>query len=68
MIKGNLKVIASISRSGKQKYDFQEIKLDTSVIPLFRVILPEISFSDNILVILDDLLGQKVNFKVKYDF
>ena len=26
------------------------------------------SFSGTILVILDDSLGQKVNFKVKYDF
>ena len=35
---------------------------------LFRVILPEKSFFGNILVILDDLLDQKVNFNVKYDF
>ena len=42
--------------------------LETSVIPLFRVILSNKSFSGNILVILDDPLGQKVNFKVKYDF
>ena len=45
-----------------------QIKLETSLIPLFHVILPEKSFSDNILVILDDPLGQKVNFKVKYAF
>ena len=32
------------------------------------MILPEKSFAGNILVILDDPLGQKVNFKVKYDF
>ena len=32
------------------------------------MIFPEKSFSVNILVILDDHLGQKVNFKVKYDF
>ena len=32
------------------------------------MILPEKSLSGNILVILDDLPGQKVNFKVKYDF
>ena len=32
------------------------------------MILPEQSFSGNIFVILDDPLGQKVNFKVKYDF
>ena len=32
------------------------------------MILPEKSFSDNILVILDDPIVEKVNFKVKYDF
>ena len=32
------------------------------------MILPEKSFSGDILMILDDPLGQKVNFKVKYDF
>ena len=32
------------------------------------MILPEKYFSDNILVILDDPLSQKINFKVKYDF
>ena len=32
------------------------------------MILPEKSFSGNILVILDDSRGQKINFKVKYDF
>ena len=32
------------------------------------MILPEKSFSGTILTILDDPLGQKVNFKVKYDF
>ena len=58
MIKGNYKVIALISR----------LKLETSVIPLFCVILPEISFSGKLLVILDDHLGQKVNFIVNYDF
>ena len=31
------------------------------------MILPEKSFSGNILVFLDDLLGQKVKFKVNYD-
>ena len=44
------------------------MKLETSVIPLFCVILPQNSFSGNILVILDDPRGQKVYFKVKYDF
>ena len=39
--------------------------LETSVIPLFHVILPEKFFSGNILVISDDPLAQKVNFKVK---
>ena len=32
------------------------------------MILPEKSFSGTILAILDDPLGQMVNFKVKYDF
>ena len=32
------------------------------------MILPEKYFSGTILVILDDPLGQKVNFKIKYDF
>ena len=32
----------------------------------YHCFLPEKSSSDNILVILDDPLGQKVNFKVKY--
>ena len=44
------------------------MKLETSVIPLFRIILPEKSFSCPILVILDNPLDQKVNFKVKYNF
>ena len=38
------------------------------MIPLFRVISSEKSFSGIFLVLLDDPLGQKVNFKVKYDF
>ena len=54
--------------SGKRKYDFQQMKLETSIIALFRMILPEKSFSGTILVILYDPLGQKVNFKVKNDF
>ena len=33
------KFSVSISRSGKQKNYFKQIKLGTSVIPLFRVIL-----------------------------
>ena len=32
------------------------------------MILPEKSISGTILGILDDPLGQKTNFKVKYDF
>ena len=32
------------------------------------MILPEKSFTGTILVILDDPVGQKVNFKVKHDF
>ena len=45
------------------------MKLETNVIPLFRVILTEKSFSGNILVNLDDprqldQFDQKVNFKI----
>ena len=51
-----------------RKYDFKLIKLVTCVIPIFRVILTEKSFSSIILVILGDPQRQKVNFKDKYDF
>ena len=37
--KVNFKVKRSILRSSKRKYDFYQIKLETSVIPHFRVIL-----------------------------
>ena len=48
------------------------MKLEANVIPLFRVILTEKSFSGNILVILDDprqldQFDQKVNFKIKWN-
>ena len=48
------------------------MKLETNVIPLFRVILTEKSFSGNILVNLDDprqldQFDQKVNFKIKWN-
>ena len=49
----------------KVKYDFQQMKLGTSVIPHFHVILPGQSSSEAILLIQSHLQGQKVNFKVK---
>ena len=49
--KVNFKVKRSILRSSKQKYDFHQIKLETSVIPHFRVILTAKSISGNFLVI-----------------
>ena len=64
--KVNFKVKRSILRSSKQRYDFYQIKLETSVIPHFRVILPLKSISGNFLVILRHPQGQKVNFRVKY--
>ena len=44
---------------------FQQMKLGTSVIPHFRVILNGQSISKIILIIQGHLQGQKVNFKVK---
>ena len=44
---------------------FQQMKLGTSVIPLFRVILTRQSISEIILIIQGHLQGQKVNFKIK---
>ena len=49
--KVNLKVKRSILRSSKQKYDFYQIKLETSVISHFRVILTLKSISGHFLVI-----------------
>ena len=43
---------------------FQQMKLGTSVIPHFLVILTGQSISEIILIIQDHLQGQKVNFKV----
>ena len=43
----------------------QQIKLKTSVIPLFHVIFTGQSISEIILFIKGDLQGQKVYFKVK---
>ena len=43
---------------------FLEMKLGTSVIPLFRVIFIRQSIPDIILIIKCDLQGQKGNFKV----
>ena len=44
---------------------FQQIRLGTSVIPQFNVILTGQSISEIILIIQGHLQGQKVNFKVK---
>ena len=49
--KANFKVKRSFLRSSKQKYDFHQIKLETSVIPHFRVILTAKSISGFFLVI-----------------
>ena len=47
------------------KHIFFLIKLQTSVIPLFHLILTEKIISGIILMIQIHLQGQKVNFKVK---
>ena len=52
----------SISRPNKI---FQQMKLGTSVIFHFHVILSGQSISEIILIIQGHLQGQKVNFKVK---
>ena len=44
---------------------FQEMKLGTSVISHFHVILTEQSISETICIIQGHLQGQKVNFRVK---
>ena len=49
----------------KVKYDFSEMKLGTSVIFYFYVILTGQSISETILIIQGHLQGQKLNFKVK---
>ena len=49
--KVNFKVKRTILRSSKQKYDFYQIKLETSVIPHFHVILTAKSISGYFLVI-----------------
>ena len=43
---------------------FQEMKLGTSVIPHFHVILTGQSISESIFIIRGNFQGQKVNFKV----
>ena len=48
----------------KVKYDFLGMKLGTSVIPHFYVILTGESISETILILQGHLQGQKVNFKV----
>ena len=44
---------------------FQQMKLGTSVIPPFRVILTGQSISEIILIIQGHLQNEKVNFKIK---
>ena len=44
---------------------FQQMKLGTSVIPDFHVILTEQSILENILIIQGHIQSQEVNFKVK---
>ena len=44
---------------------FQEMKLGTSVIAHFYVVLTGQSISETILIIQGNFQGQKVNFKVK---
>ena len=44
---------------------FQQMKLETSVILQFYVILTLLSIFEIILIIQGNLQGQKVNFKVK---
>ena len=44
---------------------FEQMKLGTSVIPHFHVILTKKSISEIILIIQGHIQGQKVNFKVK---
>ena len=44
---------------------FRQMKLETSVIQHFHVILTGQSISEIILIIQGHLQGQKVNFKVK---
>ena len=61
MIKGHFRgqsANSKVTYRGTRKNDFCQIKLGTSVIPFFHVILPWKSISDIILVILGDRLGQ----------
>ena len=53
------------SRSNKQNYHFNQIKLGTCVIPLFHVILSEKSIYGIILLIQGHFQGRKVISKVK---
>ena len=46
----------------RSNMNFQQIKLGTSVIPHFHVILTRESISENVVFIEGDLQGQKVNF------
>ena len=46
---------------------FQEMKLGTSVIPHFHVILTGKSIAKTIFIIQGHLQGQKFNFKVKQE-
>ena len=51
------KFSVTMSRSCDKKYDFYQIKLETSVIPLVRVILSGKSICGIILVILSGPVG-----------
>ena len=62
MTQCHLKVNKSISKSNKQKYHFQQIKLGTCVIPLFHGFLSEKSFY-GIILLIQDLIFKKQNRK-----
>ena len=47
------------------KSDFQEMKLETRVIPYFHVVFTELSISGIIFIIQDHRQGQNVNFKIE---
>ena len=56
----------SMARSSNRKYDFNQIKLGTCVLPHFHGILTGNSIFFIVFVIQGDLQGQKVNLKVKF--
>ena len=55
-----------ISRSNKQNYHFQQIKLGTCVIPLYHGIFSEKSIYGIILLIQGHFQGRKVFFFVGF--